>query len=59
MERVAVDIMGPVPQTDNGNLYILVLGDYFSKWTEAFPLKDHTAQTVADVLVEQFCHGLG
>ena len=25
MEQVAVDIMGPVPQTDNGNLYILVL----------------------------------
>ena len=59
MERVAVDIMGPVPQTDNGNLYILVLGDYFSKWTEAFPLKDHTAQTVADVLVEQFVSRFG
>ena len=59
MEWVAVDIMGPVPQTDNGNLYILVLGDYFSKWTEAFPLKDHTAQTVADVLVEQFVSRFG
>ena len=59
MEPVAVDIMGPVPQTDNGNLYILVLGDYFSKWTEAFPLKDHTAQTVADVLVEQFVSRFG
>ena len=59
MERVAVDIVCPVPQTDNGNLYILVLGDYFSKWTEAFPLKDHTAQTVADVLVEQFVSRFG
>ena len=59
LERIAVDIMGPVPQTDNGNLYILVFGDYFSKWTEAFPLKDHTAQTVADVLVEQFVSRFG
>ena len=59
MERVAVDIMGPVPQTDNGNLDILVLGDYFSKWTEAFTLKVHTAQTVADVLVEQFVSWFG
>ena len=59
MERIAVDIMGPLPQTNDGNLYIMVLGDYFSKWTEAYPLKNHTAQTVADVLVEQFVARFG
>ena len=59
MERVAVDIMGPLPKTNDGNLYIMVVGDYFSKWTEAYPLKDHTAQTVADVLVEQFVARFG
>ena len=47
------NIMGPLPQTNDGNLYIMVVGDYFNKWTEAYPLKNHTAQTVADVLVEQ------
>ena len=36
-----------------------MLGDYFSKWTEAFPLKDYTAQTVADVPVEQFVSRFG
>ena len=59
MERIAVDIMGPLPQTNDGNLYIMVVGDYFSKWTEAYPLKNHTAQTVADVLVEQFVARFG
>ena len=59
MERVAVDIMGPLPKTNDGNLYIMVVGDYFSKWTEAYLLKDHTAQTVADVLVEQFVARFG
>lgn len=54
MECVAIDIMGPLPVTDNGNQYIMVLGDYFSKWTEAYALKDHTAQTVADILVTEF-----
>ena len=59
MEPVAVDIMGPLLQTNDGNLYIMVVGDYFSKWTEAYPLKNHTAQTVADVLVEQFVARFG
>ena len=36
----------------------MVMGDCFSKWTEAYPLKNHTAQTVADVLVEQVCYAI-
>jgi len=52
-DRVAIDIMGELPVTEAGNRYILVLSDYFTKWTQAFPLKDITAQTVADTLVNQ------
>ena len=52
-ERVAIDIMGELPLTANGNRYILVISDYFSKWTQAFPLKDMTALTVADTLVNE------
>ena len=54
LERIAVDIMGPLPKTVNDNEYIMVVGDYFTKWTEAYALKDHTAQTVAEVLIEHF-----
>ena len=54
LERVAVDIMGPLPKTDNDNEYLLVVGDYFTNRGESFPLKNHTAQTVADVMVEEF-----
>ena len=54
LERIAVDIMGPLPKTVNDNEYIMVVGDYFTKWTEAYALKDHTAQTLADVLIEHF-----
>ena len=59
MERVAVDIMGPVPQTDNGNLYILVLGDYFSKWPEAFPLKTTQHRQSLMYWWNNLCPGLG
>ena len=37
MERVVVDILGPLPLTERENRYILVLCDCFTKWTEAYP----------------------
>jgi transposase InsO family protein len=55
LERIAMDIMGPIrPGTKHGNFYILVVEDYFSKYVEAYPLPDHTAQTVADVYVSEW-----
>ena len=35
MDRVAMDILGPLPVTPRGNRYILTIADYFTKWTEA------------------------
>ena len=43
--------MGPVVQSKNGNNYILVVQDYFTKFVEAYGIPDQTAQTVADCLV--------
>lgn len=53
-ERVALDILGPLPETRDKNRYILVVGDYFSKWTEAFALPNQEAQSVAKVFVEEW-----
>ena len=54
MERVATDILGPLPETERGNKYILIISDYFSKWTESFAIMNQTAATVADILVKEF-----
>ncbi len=54
MARCAMDIAGPMPTTSEGFRYILVIQDYFSKWIEMFPMKNHTAVDVAEVLVGQF-----
>lgn len=51
-ERIALDILRPLPETSKKHKYILVVSDYFSKWTEAFPLPNQEAQTVACVMVE-------
>ena len=51
MECVALDIFGTLPITKNGNEYIIVLGEYYSKWVDAYAAPNHTAQAVADKLV--------
>ena len=54
LEKVHVDILGPLPVTPNGNRYILLIVDQFSKWIEGVALKDQTAESVADAMVNQF-----
>ena len=51
-DRIAMDILDVCDPTPAGFRYILVIADYFSKWTEAFPMKSKCADTVADILVE-------
>ena len=39
-DRIAVDILDVCDPTTEGFRYILAISDYFSKWTEAFPMKN-------------------
>ena len=51
MERIAIDVMGPLPPTDRDNNCILVISDYFAKWTESYPMPNQEAETVPNVVV--------
>lgn len=52
--RMAMDIVGPLTRSDQGNRYILVVCDYGTKYPEAIPLKTIDAETVANALINIF-----
>ena len=54
MEGLAMDILGPLPLTPHGNRYVLVVTDYFTKWTESYAIPNQEAATVAEKLVSEF-----
>ncbi|VDI82336.1 Hypothetical predicted protein [Mytilus galloprovincialis] len=54
MERVALDIIGPLPISYKNNKYALIVTDYFTKWVEGFPMPDMETTTIVDNLVNHF-----
>ena len=51
---VAMDILGPFSESDSGNCYNLVVADYFTRWSEAYPIPNHEAITIAKILTGCF-----
>src|SRR6266498_1888756 len=52
-ERWGVDIVRPLSITREGNRYIVVAIDYFSRWPKAKPLKTANADTVTTFLYKE------
>ena len=56
-ERIALNVLGPLPTAESGNKYDLLVGNYFTKWPEAYSLPNQEAITIAEVLVKEYiCH---
>lgn len=53
LQLVAVDILGPLPESPNGNSYLLVAGDYFTRRMEAYPFPNQEATTAAKTLTNE------
>ena len=58
---VSIDLTGPYPVTARGNKYLLTFICHFTKFVEAFPLPDISAETCARIYSSQIVtrHGTG
>ena len=52
-DRVAMDILGPFPVSHDGNRYIIVFSDYYTRWPEAFALPSAEAPRIAELIVNE------
>jgi hypothetical protein len=44
------------PRRDQGNGYLLIANEYFTKWPEVYVIPNQVASRVIESLVTDFCH---
>ena len=59
MDRLATDILGPLPLAPRGDHYILLVKDHFTTWVGIFAVPDKTATTCAKVILNEIIARFG
>ena len=54
-ERISMDVMGPFPQTEDGNVYLFTITDLATRWCEVIPIPNQTSGMLARVFIKNFC----
>ncbi len=54
LDRVHIDLIGPISQSKSGSIWILMVVCQFSRWVESFSIENAKAETVASKLVLKF-----
>ena len=49
---IGIDIVGPLPISSSGNMYILVIVDYFTRYGEGWPMADTETVTIIRILID-------
>lgn len=49
-QMISVDLVGPLPRSKKGNFCIVVITDYFSKFSLFFPIKKATSSAVIKIM---------
>jgi hypothetical protein len=53
-DTLAIDYLGPLPVTENGNKYIMVLTDHFTKYVEVLAVPNQLAEDCALKIANEF-----
>lgn len=53
-DKISMDIMGPLPITNDGSRYVLTIQDLLTKYSVAAPLKEASSLSIADAFVKKF-----
>ena len=51
--KICIDFMGPLPVSSSGNKFLIVVQEYVTRWVEAFPVSETSAETVQKVLMDE------
>jgi transposase InsO family protein len=51
LDVVSLDIVGPLPVTEQGNRYLLTFVDHFTRFCEAIPIPNQETETIAKEFV--------
>src|ERR1043165_4655309 len=59
-ERVGIDFVGPLPETEQGNKYIITAIDYFTRWPEVRAVPAATSKKATKFIYEELIcrHGI-
>ncbi|XP_071574667.1 uncharacterized protein [Temnothorax nylanderi] len=58
-DTLSMDIFGPLPVTNQGHKYVLVLMDQFSKYVKLYPMRDQRLDTIIEMLESRFFAEIG
>jgi hypothetical protein len=51
--RWSCDLVGELPQTSRGNVYIMIMIEHFSKWVELVALPDKSSHNTSQAFLQQ------